>query len=216
MLTDDQVAFFKAFGFLKLSGVFAEEFSRVEQSFEEVFASGGEELFVTHDPLHGEKKRCTIPAITDKHSYLKQIETDPRITSIAASLIGSNYEHLFSDGSLFYCDSNWHADIYGAPLKRFHIKISLYMEQLEEHSGAIRVLPGSHFYNEEYARILRKEFKDNMEKPFGMKADDIPGYVLETEPGDVVVWNFRTIHGSYFGADRRRLLSLNFAEPEAA
>ena len=34
-------------------------------------------------------------------------------------------------------------------------------------------------------------------------------------PGDVVAWNFRTIHASFNGQERRRLFSLNFKEPES-
>ena len=35
---------------------------------------------------------------------------------------------------------------------------------------------------------------------------------INSTPGDLIIWNFRTIHGSYQGGERRRLFSLNFGE----
>ena len=211
-LSDNQKRFFNVFGYLHLKGWFRDDMPSISQAFEEVFANEANEITVTHDPLHGEEKRCIVHAITSKHPVLAKLKTDPRITNITRSLIGENYRAMNDDGSMFFCDSNWHPDIYGAPLSIFHIKLSFYLEPLRSNSGAIRIIPGSHHFNESYAKSLRKIFKDEA-RPFGMDSHEIPSVILESEPGDVVIWNFRTIHGSFFGADRRRLLSLNFSEP---
>jgi hypothetical protein len=48
---------------------------------------------------------------------------------------------------------------------------------------------------------------------FGVPYDEIPSYPLETDPGDLVVWSFRTVHASFGGDARRRLFSINFKEP---
>jgi ectoine hydroxylase-related dioxygenase (phytanoyl-CoA dioxygenase family) len=47
---------------------------------------------------------------------------------------------------------------------------------------------------------------------YGIAGGDIPSITVESKPGDLIIWNFRTIHGSYNGGERRRLFSLNFGE----
>ena len=36
--------------------------------------------------------------------------------------------------------------------------------------------------------------------------------MIETEPGDLVVWDFRSVHASYHGHTGRRLFSINYRE----
>jgi hypothetical protein len=60
-------------------------------------------------------------------------------------------------------------------------------------------------------RTLQKP--EEIEDTYGVKWDEIPSYVLETDPGDLVVWSFRTIHASFGGDARRRLFSMSFREP---
>ena len=45
----------------------------------------------------------------------------------------------------------------------------------------------------------------------GVAIDEVPSWTLEVEPGDLIVGNFRTMHGSFNGAARRRLFTVNFA-----
>jgi ectoine hydroxylase-related dioxygenase (phytanoyl-CoA dioxygenase family) len=79
------------------------------------------------------------------------------------------------------------------------------------------MIPGTNHYQSTFARTLRRDFTDvnGPEDVFGVDREEIPAYVLETEPGDAVVWDYRTIHASFGGRQRRRLLSLNFKEAAA-
>ena len=49
----------------------------------------------------------------------------------------------------------------------------------------------------------------------GVTGGEIPSVTVESTPGDLIIWNFRTIHGSYNGGERRRLFSMNFGEAVA-
>ena len=66
-----------------------------------------------------------------------------------------------------------------------------------------------------------KQLRKNLERPhgarevYGVANDEIPSWTLETDPGDLVVWNFRTIHASFAGGLRRRLFSINFRDGAA-
>jgi ectoine hydroxylase-related dioxygenase (phytanoyl-CoA dioxygenase family) len=216
-LTQQQVRFFQTFGFLTLPGLFRDEVSQIIEAFEDVFANEGHPRMETYVELHGEERRLIIPQFVTKHPVLNALREDPRVVGVVTSLLGQQYEYAESDGNLFDCESLWHSDTYGAPMLIHHVKLSFYLDSLQADSGAIRVIPGTQHFRESFATALRNGFRDStaIEEQFGVDPRDIPSIALETEPGDVVVWDFRTIHASYYGKTRRRLFSINFRENTA-
>jgi ectoine hydroxylase-related dioxygenase (phytanoyl-CoA dioxygenase family) len=106
--------------------------------------------------------------------------------------------------------------MYAAPLQHYHVKLSFYLDDLTGESGAIRIIPGSHFHKQAFARTLRRDFDNpaRIKDIYGVEGKDIPSITVESTPGDLIVWNFRTIHASYNGGERRRLFSLNYGEKE--
>ena len=104
--------------------------------------------------------------------------------------------------------------MYGAPLHLHHVKLSFYLDTLRADSGAIRVIPGTNFFNENFATNLRKRINEpeKIASEFGVPDRELPSVPIETDPGDVVAWDFRTIHASFYGGRRRRLFSINFRE----
>ena len=219
-LTIEQVNFFETFGFLKLPGVFADDIEEITAGFEKIFANH-ENWELTED-IHLNQPRRIILDILEQSEDAPKLYRDPRVVGTITSLLGPGYEDAPSDGSLFSCDSSWHSDTYGAPMTRQTVKISLYLDPLTAETGAIRVMPGTNYYQSDYALTLRRDFTDvdGPQKVFGVDREDIPAYVVESVPGDAIVWDYRTIHASFGGGQRRRLLSLNFkeraAEPAAA
>jgi hypothetical protein len=213
-LTQQQVKFFETFGFVVLPGLFRDEIEPITEAFEEVFATEGHPRMETYVELHGEERRLIIPQFVTKHPTLNRLRDDPRVVGIVTSLLGKDHEYAESDGNLFDCESFWHSDTYGAPMLIHHVKLSFYLDSLRADSGAIRVIPGTQHFKESFATALRNGFREpgEIEDQFGVAARDIPSIALETEPGDVVVWDFRTIHASYYGQVRRRLFSINYRE----
>jgi hypothetical protein len=213
-LTQPQVAFFETFGYLRLPGLFADDVGPIIEGFEAVFAAEGHPRMEYYADLHGGERRVIIPAFITKNERLSQLLQDERVTGVVRSLLGDQYEYAESDGNLFDCESIWHADTYSAPMTIHHVKLSFYLDRLRGDSGAIRVIPGTNFFNEKFARALRSRMNDvsKIEENFGVDARDLPSVVLDTDPGDVVVWDFRTIHASFNGNKRRRLFSINFRE----
>jgi ectoine hydroxylase-related dioxygenase (phytanoyl-CoA dioxygenase family) len=215
-LTPQQVTYFETFGFLKLPGVFAADVDDIVQGFEEVFAVEGHPRMELYEPLHGRERRLIIPQFVTKSPKLSRLLDDPRVVGIVSSLLGDDYEYAESDGNLFDCESAWHSDMYGAPLHLHHVKLSFYLDRLRADSGAIRVIPGTNFFNETFAKTVRRKLldPDNIRNEFGVDGREIPSVPLETDPGDLVVWDFRTVHASYHGGVRRRLFSINFKASE--
>jgi hypothetical protein len=211
-LTPEQRRFFDTFGFLKLEGLFAADIESITEGFEAVFAK--EEPWDYLNDLHFNQRRQIVPDIAGRSPVLGSLLSDPRTVGVVSSLLGDEYEVRASDGSIFSCDTSWHADTFDAPLTRRHVKISLYLDPLSSDSGAIRVLPGTNFWQTAYATELRRDLDDpsKIQEHLGVAPQDLPSWTIQSRPGDAVVWDFRVIHASFNGSERRRLLSLNFRE----
>ena len=211
-LTAAQIRYFETFGFLAIRGLFADDVERLVTGFEDVFADHAH--METHDELHFDETRQIVPGFVQKSPLLEGLPTDSRVLGIVTSLLGDQFEDAESDGNIFSCDTSWHPDTYSAPMTEYHIKLSFYLDPLGGSSGAIRLLPGTNHYTDSYPRALRRDFADagRIQELFGVQPCEIPSYVIESTPGDVIVWNFRTIHASFGGGQRRRLFSLNFRQ----
>jgi hypothetical protein len=224
-LTQQQAAWFDTFGFLVLRGWFRDDMDRIRSGFEEVFAREDAQLLDpdnefhrTSDPRFERETRWIIPGFLDKSDKLDWIRFDHRIDAIARSLLGNDYLYAESDGNLFNCDVYWHLDAYGATADAPHIKIFFYLDELHHDAGALRVIPGSHHQGSYTGALYRQLIKDPEQAPslLGVPLDEIPALTLEVEPGDLIVTNFRTMHGSFNGGERRRLFTVNFREAAAA
>ena len=216
-LSPQQIHFFETFGFLKIPGLFANDIDEIVAGFEDLFGNKDQPVWETKEALHGDARRVIIPGFIEQSPRLAPLQHDPRVVGIVKSLIGPDYKWASSDGNLFYCESYWHPDTYAAPLNEYHVKLSFYLDDLTGESGAIRIIPGSHFHKQTFARTLIRDFNDSskVKERFGVDGRDIPSVTVESRPGDLILWNFRTIHGSYNGGERRRLFSLNFGETVA-
>ena len=88
----------------------------------------------------------------------------------------------------------------------------LYMEPMRKEQGALRVIPGSH--RSPLHRDLMSFQERHSEKDpsfYGMPGDQVPCYALETEPGDMLIFNHSLFHGVYGKQGRRRYIALKFA-----
>jgi hypothetical protein len=218
-ITPQQVNWFETFGYLVLPGWFADDMPRIREGFEDVFAREEAQLLDpenefhrTSDPQYQRETRWIIPAFLDKSDKLAWLRQDRRLDAIPRALLGDDYEYAESDGNLFNCDVYWHLDAYGATASALHIKVFFYLDELRHEAGALRVIPGSHHSGGYTAALFRQLTKDPERVPeiFGVDIDEIPSSTLEIAPGDLIVTNFRTMHGSFNGGARRRLFTVNF------
>jgi hypothetical protein len=215
-ITPQQRHYFDTFGFLAIPGLFADDIGELTDAFERVFTNEEQPKMETNEYLHLDEKRVIIPGFLHKDPRLAQLLDDGRVNGVVDGLMDGKFEYAESDGNLFYCESSWHPDTYSAPLHRYHVKLSFYLDSLTGESGAIRLIPGTNHHKTPFAKMLRNGLDDHaeIENRFGVPYNEIPSWTLKSEPGDLVVWNFRTIHASFNGGERRRLFSINFREPE--
>jgi hypothetical protein len=225
-LSAAQVEHFHTFGFVALPGLFRADAPLLIEGFEEVFSRDQPQLLDAANPFHEanderyrDEVRWIIPAFIDRSPKLSWLRDDPRIVGIASGLLGDDHVYAESDGNLFNCDVYWHLDAYGAAAGRTHIKMYFYLDDLDRDTGALRVIPGSHLRQGPYAKALRRLLTvdpSTVPDRLGVALADVPSWTLAVEPGDLLVGDFRTLHGSFGGGARRRLFTVNFGAAEGA
>ncbi|MBV7332023.1 phytanoyl-CoA dioxygenase family protein [Chloroflexi bacterium TSY] len=209
-LTPQQLAFMDTFGYLAFPGLLDDKIEQITNAFEAVFAShGGGHDGKRHD---GTARSCIVPFI-DQSEVLSSLLDDPRVNGIFTSLLGDDYNYLGSDGNFYVDDTRWHSDTdwsgerRGKPPRIFY-KMALYLDPIGRETGALRVIPGSHRYGDQYAESLQETLQHSQEL-LGIHGSDVPAVALETNPGDVVVFNQNTKHSAWGGGKRRRMFTIN-------
>lgn len=198
------------FGYLVFPGLLSDRIDRIIAEFEGVFAvQGGGHNGKPHD---GTARSCIVPFI-DQNEYLSSLVDDPRVDGIFTSLLGEDYNYLGSDGNFYVGDTNWHSDtdwsgkMRGKPPRIFY-KMALYLDPVTATSGALRVVPGSQHYGDEFAEALQATLRMAPDK-LGVLGSQVPAIALESNPGDVVVFNQNTKHSAWGGSNRRRMFTIN-------
>ena len=205
-LIEQQLAFFDAFGYLSFPGLLADCVDKINSEFEAVWAAhGGGHRGRAHD---GKQRSCIVP-FPDQSEYLSALLDDPRIHDIAAGICGDDFNYTSGDGNFYAGDTNWHSDGWGAN-QILSIKIAFYLDPLTRDTGALRVIPGSHRVGEAYADALERDIRESG-KIWGIENREVPATILETNPGDIVVFNHNLKHAAFGGSVRRRMLTMNFS-----
>ena len=203
--TDQQMAFFNTFGFLYFPGLLADCVDKIINEFEAVWtAHGGGHHGKLHD---GQNRSCILP-FPDQSEYLSSLLDDPRIHDIAASICGDDFNYTSGDGNFYAGDTNWHSDGYDGK-RILSIKIAFYLDPLTRDAGALRVIPGSHRVDNAYADALQRDIRESG-TIWGLPGHEVPALILETTPGDIVVFNHNLKHAAFGGSERRRMYTMNF------
>lgn len=212
-LTEKQIAFFKFFGYLKLPGLFADDVPELSTQFHEIFRQYDDEVVNWIHETHDNRLRRTLSEATHKNAYLASLLDDPRIQGVATSLLGSGYQFRGSDVSIYDCGTNFHQDgIDTGKRNRTNIKMALYLDEIDESSGAIRIIPGSHHQGDKYFGLLFKNWvgPDVLE----LATDEYPATVVPSSPGDLLLWDYRVMHATAYRGNQRRMVAYEFAQAD--
>ena len=110
MLTEEQAAHFRTFGFLVRRALFSsEEMKAIERDFDEVMA---EER--NGEPFTGEKSQTVLWFLEHRPS-LTSLAEDDRIYNAVEQLLGPDFLWVLSDGNMYVGDTQWHSATDGAP-----------------------------------------------------------------------------------------------------
>jgi hypothetical protein len=205
-LTDQQITFFKTFGFLRFPGLLDDRINEIIREFEAIFAARGGGH---HGKPHEGKQRSCIVPFPDQSVVLSSLLDDPRIHGIASSLLGDDFNYMPSDGNYYSGDTPWHSD--GWHPQHLHIKIAFYLDPLTKDTGCLRVIPGSHKDGDVFAKSVNDQIY-SCEKTWGIHGRDVPCMALETTPGDILVFNHNTKHAAFGGSGWRRMFTMNLCQ----
>ena len=218
MLTNEQKAHFDAFGFLMLPQLFStEEIESVRQASIDVITQ-----YEGADTLDRDEG-WSIGGFMERHPLLITLLDDDRIHGIPETLLGPDFVLEMTDGHVRGGNTPWHGrkvtdgsseeDSYGDS-DRFNCRVCFYFDSLNSENGALRVIPGSHRRPfADHLSPLWNQYDDSSSTPVGVSDSEIPCVVLDTEPGDAVVFTESVYHGSFGGKSRLQLTSQYIANP---
>ncbi len=96
------------------------------------------------------------------------------------------------------------------------IKMAFYLDPVGRESGCLRVIPGSHKVGDKFAdgvnEVVPLPWSNQTEALWDISGSEVPAVALETQPGDLLLFNHLTKHASFGGGTRRRMFTMNFQE----
>ena len=156
-------------------------------------------------------RRQNVAAFMEKPS-LRWLSEDDRIFLTLADLFEPGFVWIASGGSLWVGAPLSHPD--GSRLTYQRIKVAFYLDSVRKENGCLRVIPGSHRapFHDALLPLLTKRLEPTA-SPFGVTPRDVPSYVIETKPGDVIFFEENLWHASFGGAaGRKRQFSVTVGE----
>ena len=200
-LTEQQVNFFDAFGYLAFHELFSpDEIAWIIKEFDYSIQNfgGGKE--------HDGSKRTMFGGPIEHRPRLCTLLDDPRILGVAGGVLGEDFNYASGDGNYYSGNTGWHPD--GNWGQLFSCKIAFYLDELTRDTGCLRVLPGSH-HPDHFVRVQKIDLNKS-EELFGVPPSEFPGSIaLETNPGDLVIFNHDLYHASFGGGNRRKMFTMN-------
>ena len=194
MLTDQQIAHYRTFGFL----TFRQYFQPNEvETLRREFLSSMEAVY-RHHPFDG-SRRHWLTMFRPEAPFFAGLMEDARFDGMAQALLGDDAIGCCIDANRYISDTGWHPDTLS---KQTNIlKIVFYLQPVGAESGALRVVPGTH--HPELFDKLRTQWKDA-----APNIADAPAYVFDSQPGDVLAFDARLWHASLGGSKDRWMCTL--------
>ena len=198
MLTDEQKGQFETLGCLILKDFLPQEDVKIyRDAFEGALTKANgtpwDKAPSRHQVLPFFKK--------DPDAYNRFLD-DPRVNEVLHDILGDDYVFTVSEAIKHWLGTGWHHDAVAAE-DHTHLKIVTFLDPTRADTGCLYVIPGSQYL------AYRERMHEHGESILKLGAD-VPGaYPLETDPGDVIVFNVKCYHAA-FPDGMRRGLYLNF------
>ncbi|MSP14078.1 MAG: hypothetical protein EXR62_14125 [Chloroflexi bacterium] len=210
MLTPQQIAHFDAFGFIFLRQAFSpQEIDEIIRVAEGLWQEDRQERNITIDYQ-------TVAPFVEKSPKLMKLVEDDRLYQAMEQLLGAGFIWSGSEGNVGVAGNKdahyWHSDRPGENPTYRRIKIMMYLTPVNRDNGCLRVVPASHklpLYKD--LDPLNHQQSDTCMNFFGVPGIELPYFPLESNPGDMVIFNQYLYHGVYQGTGRRRYIAMKFA-----
>ena len=207
MLTENQLVQFEVFGFVVLRGVLTcDELRIIESEFDIGLVRAREAM-----DRHGVPKQLNWSNLGPDTPVLASLLEDPRFLEATQQLYGRDVIGYYANSNSFDSDrTQWHPD--SLNLVRRGVKFAFYLQPLDEKTGALRLIPGSHKdpLHSDIKKVTLKESNEGIIEEGGVEVDAMPAYVGRSQPGDVIAFDNRIWHASWGGGGDRRMCSLGY------
>lgn len=211
-LSREQINQFEVFGFLNLRQLFsADEMAQIAAAADEIWS----------------QELGRSPVDTDVMSMSLFVESQPLLTQLLViddrlhrplcQLMGKDLIWSGSEGNRGFKEGHtahhWHADRPGSrELGYLRVKVMVYLDPMRREQGAFRVIPGSHLTGlHEHLQPMQQAHAETEPTFFGLDGSDVACYAVETDPGDVVLFNHNLFHAVYGKSGARRYIALKYA-----
>ena len=222
MIGNESVCHFIAFGFLPLPGLLSRDEALAIR--EELERLGHERGQVPGEPAMEAGGIGDVAAIGHR---VRALLLDERVYDIPAKILGHDFTYEGSDAQWHVGDTPWHgaSGVEQKPL--VSIKVSLYLDDLDETNGCLRIIPGAHrnllrWMDSRWAGVPDYLFPVRNrtlqeELPWGIGPQEVPHLPLPSRLGDACVFTEDLPHAAFGTKGVRRQLSFAFmANPVAA
>jgi len=210
-LTQHQLNFIDLMGYLKLPNLFQEDIAGLTEAFQECFSEYKDEVVPWDHVVHANLPRQIMPQVADKSEAIRQFLKSPKLVNLVTDVLGEDYKFIGSDANIFDCGTRWHTDLIGLPYNCKNIKLIFYLDPSNENEDCFRVIPGSHFHKDNFAKQLKKNIREP-QSTLAMDMENIPCQQIATQPGDVVLFDARIWHAVGYAGNTRRAFSFLFGD----
>jgi len=210
-LSEQQLNTFNLFGYLKIPALLTGEINSITTAFDDAFAQHAAEVVPWDHVVHANLPRKILPQIADKCPEIRALLKNEKLVSLVTDILGQGYKFIGSDANIYECGTRWHTDIIGLPYNCKNVKLIFYLDSSKKNEDCFRVIPGSHFHTDKFA----KQLKQHIREPgvtLNLDIKDIPCQQVATSPGDVVVFDARVWHAVDYAGNRRRAFSFLFGD----
>lgn len=201
MVTPEQVGQFETLGFLVFRNLIPQDEMRTYiDAFNDTMTKANGGVPWSKAP----SRHQVLPFYRHNPAVYHNLLDHDAINTIVEGLIGPDYLLTVTEGIYHYSGTPWHHDDV-SPEGHTHLKVVLFLDSVRANTGCLSVLPGSHF-------AAYRERMEQHGKSLLKAGPNVPGcYPLESDPGDIVVFNVRTYHGA-FGDVVRRGIYVNYMQ----
>ncbi len=210
-LTEQQINTFNTFGYMHFPGLLSDVIDEYTAVFMDLYERCKDEVIDWVHEAHYNKTRRVLMQIAERDAAFAKIIDDPRVDGIFSSLLGEDYIYRTSEGNIFSSNTYWHTDLYNIDYRYKHLKMAMYLDPVDADSGCLRTLPGSHHWDDSFAKMLEKDIYEP-EKNYGLKPEEIPGQPIPSQPGDVILFDYRIKHATCNSGDYRRMFTVCASE----
>ncbi|MBT4099106.1 MAG: hypothetical protein HOM68_06755 [Gemmatimonadetes bacterium] len=200
-LTEPQRQFFDRFGYLVIRGLLSpDEVEQVTSAFEWSINhwGAGEE--------HDGSRRTMFGGPIEHAPQMCALMDHPGVLGLIGGVTGDDFNYCGGDGNYYVGDTGWHPD--GNWGQLWATKTAFYLDSVRADTGCLRVIPGSH-HPDHFLRQNKIDPNQSLEM-FGVPPSQFPGNTaLESDPGDVVIFNHDLYHAAFGGGQRRRMFTMN-------